>query len=321
MTNLDRILKSRDITLPTKVHLAKAMVFPVVTYGCENWTVKKAELWTTDVFEWCWRRLLRVPWTARISNQSILKEISPGCSLEGLKLKLKLQYFGHLMRSADSFEKTLILGGVGDRRIRGWQRMRWLDGITNSMHMSLDELTWLPIPGSLALGEWSHHHVYLGREDLFLYSSSVYSCHLFLISSVSVRSITFLSFIEPIFAINVPLVPLIFMKRSLVFPILLFSSISLHWLLRKAFLSLFAIFGTQHSNGYIFPFLLCFSLLFFSQLFVRPPQTAILLFVFLLHGMVLIPVSCTMPWTSVHSSSGTLSIRSSPLNLFLTSTV
>ena len=141
MTNLDSILKSRNITLPTKVHLVKAMVFPVVMYGCESWTVKKAERQKIDAFElWCWRILLRVPWTARRSNQSILKEISPGCSLEGLMLKLKLQYFGHLMQRADSLEKTLMLGGIGGRRRRGRQRMRWLDGITNSMGMSLSKL-------------------------------------------------------------------------------------------------------------------------------------------------------------------------------------
>ena len=141
MTNLDSILKSRDITLPTKVHLVKTMVFPVVMYGCESWTVKKAECRSIDAFElWCWRRLLRVPWTARRSNQSILKEISPGCSLEGLTLKLKLQYFGHLMRRADSLEKTLMLGGIGGRRRRGRQRMRWLDGITDLMDVSLSEL-------------------------------------------------------------------------------------------------------------------------------------------------------------------------------------
>ena len=141
MSNLDSILKSRDITLPTKVHLVKAMVFPVVMYGCESWTVKKAECRRIDVFElWCWRRLLRVPWTARRSNESILKEISPGISLEGLMLKLKLQYFGHLMRRADSLEKTLMLGGIGGRRRRGRQRMRWLDDITDSMDMSLSEL-------------------------------------------------------------------------------------------------------------------------------------------------------------------------------------
>ena len=136
MTNLDSILKSRDISLPTKVRLVKAMVFPVVMYGCESWTVKKAERRRIDTFElWCWRRLLRVPWTARRSNQSILKEISPGCSLDGLMLKLKLQYFGHLMQRADSLEKTLMLGGIGGRRRRGQQRMRWLDGITDSMDM------------------------------------------------------------------------------------------------------------------------------------------------------------------------------------------
>ena len=140
MTNLDSILKSRDITLPTKVRLVKAMVFPVVMYGCECWTVKKAEHRRIDAFElWCWRRLLRIPWTSRRSNQSILKEISPGCSLEGLMLKLKLQYFGHLMGRVDSLEKTLMLGGIGGRR-RGRQRMRWLDGITDSMDMSLSEL-------------------------------------------------------------------------------------------------------------------------------------------------------------------------------------
>ena len=141
MTNLDSIFKSRDITLPNKVHLVKAMVFPVVMYGCESWTVKKAERRRIDAFElWCWRRLLGVPWTARRSSQSILKEISPGCSLEGMMLKLKLQYFGHLTRRADSLEKTLMLGRIEDRRRRGRQRMRWLDGITDSMDTSLSEL-------------------------------------------------------------------------------------------------------------------------------------------------------------------------------------
>ena len=141
MTNLDSIFKSRDITLLTKVRLVKAMVFPVVMYGCESWTVKKAERRRIDVFElWCWRRLLRVPWTARRSNQSILKEINPGISLEGLMLKLKLQYFGHLMRRVDLLEKTLMLGGIGGRRRRGRLRMRWLDGITDSMDVSLSEL-------------------------------------------------------------------------------------------------------------------------------------------------------------------------------------
>ena len=141
MTNLENILKSRDITLPIKVHLVKAMVFPVVMYGCENWTVKKAERRRIDAFEpWCWRRLLRVPWTARRSNQSILKEIGPGCSLEGMMLKLKLQYFGHLMRRVDSLEKTRMLEGIRGRRRRGRPRMRWLDGIPNSTDMSLGKL-------------------------------------------------------------------------------------------------------------------------------------------------------------------------------------
>ena len=141
MTNLDSILKSRDITLPTKVRLVKAMVFPVVMYGCESWTVNKAECQRIDAFEvWCWRRLLRVPWTAGRSNQSILKEISPECSLEGMMLKLKLQYFGHLMQRVDSLEMTLMLGGIGGGRRRGRQRMRWLDGIMDWMDMSLSEL-------------------------------------------------------------------------------------------------------------------------------------------------------------------------------------
>ena len=141
MTHLGSILKSRDITLPTKVHLVKATVFPVVIYGCESWTIKKAEHQRIDAFElWCWRRLLRVPWTARRSSQSNLKEISPGCSLEGLMLKLKLQYFGHLMGRTDSTEKTLMLGKIESERRRGWQRKRWLDGITDSMDMSLSKL-------------------------------------------------------------------------------------------------------------------------------------------------------------------------------------
>ena len=141
MTNLDSIFKSRDITLPRKVHLVKAMVYPIVTYGCESWTIKKAEHQRIDAFElWCWRRLLRVPGTARRSKKSILKEISPGCSLEGLMLKLKLQYFGHPMWRADSLEKTLMLGGIGGRRRRGRQRMRWLDGLTVSMNMGLGRL-------------------------------------------------------------------------------------------------------------------------------------------------------------------------------------
>ena len=141
MTNLDSVLKSRDTTLPTKVSLVKSMVFPIVMYGCESWTIKKAEHWRIDAFElWCWRRLLRVPWTARRSNQSFLKEISPGCSLEGLMLKLKLQYFGHLDQGTDSFEKTLMLGKIEDGRKRGQQRMRWLNGSIDSMDMSLSKL-------------------------------------------------------------------------------------------------------------------------------------------------------------------------------------
>ena len=166
MTNRDSILKSRDISLPTKFHLVKAMVFPVVMYGCESWPVKKAECQRTDAFElWCWRRLLRVPWTAKRSNQSILKEISPGCSLEGMMLKLKLQYCGHFMRRVDSLKKTRMLGGIGGRKRRGRQRMRWLDGITDSMDMSLGPS---PTPQFKSINSWVLSFLFVCFIYLFL---------------------------------------------------------------------------------------------------------------------------------------------------------
>ena len=204
MINLDSIFKRRDITLPTKFHLVKAMVFPVVMYGCESWTIKKAECWRIDAFElWCWRRLLRVPWTARRSNQSILKEISPGCSLEGVMLKLKPQYFGHLMQRADSLEKTLMLGGIGGRRRRGRQRMRWLDGITDSMDMSSSELGswwWTGRPGVLwfmglqsrtRLSDWTEMNWM--TNDVEHLSLFVFAVHMFSLAEYLFISVQFSS--------------------------------------------------------------------------------------------------------------------------------